>query len=68
MTQDAPPPADPADALTDAAGRPLRASKGACPRCGAPASKRVASSGFSHSVPLCGVCGYEFSGEQWVAP
>ena len=61
-------PIDPAARLTDEAGRPLRPSKGGCPGCGAPPSKRVASSGFGHPHPICSVCGYEFHDEQWVAP
>lgn len=59
---------DPASALTDAAGRPLRPSSGRCPRCGAPPSRRVASSGFGQPYPICALCGYEFKGELWVAP
>jgi transposase-like protein len=59
---------DPAARLTDEQGRPLRASTGRCPRCGAPPSKRVASSGFGRPYPICSLCGYEFTDEQWVAP
>lgn len=66
MTDDA--PIDPADCLADASGRPIRASKGHCPRCGAPPTKRVASAGFGQPHPICIVCGYEFIGELWVAP
>lgn len=60
--------ADPAHRLTDTGGRPLHASTGRCPRCGAPPSKRVASAGFGQPYPICASCGYEFTDELWVAP
>jgi uncharacterized protein (DUF983 family) len=46
-------------------GKPARRETSVCPRCGAPASKRVLSSGFGHPLDLCGVCGYQF-GERTV--
>jgi len=68
MTQDPIAPPDPADALIDAQGRSLRPSRGHCPRCGAPPSDRVASSGFGRPHPICRRCGYEFTGELWGQP
>ena len=32
-----------------------------CPRCQAPADRRVLSAGFGDPHDLCGVCGYEFA-------
>jgi transposase-like protein len=60
---------DPADRLVDAQGRTAaEKATAACPNCGAPATKRVASSGFGHPHPLCSVCGHAFTDERWVAP
>jgi len=47
--------------ILDPQGKPARARESlVCPRCGAPASKRVLSSGFGYPLDLCGVCGYQF--------
>ncbi len=47
--------------LTDP--RPLPASA-ACPKCGAPADRRVTYPPFgADPKTLCGVCGYQFPGE-----
>ena len=62
------PPPDPADTLIRPDGRALRPSQGRCPRCGAPPSDRVASSGFGVPYPICSRCGYEFTGDLWVQP
>jgi len=54
---------DPADALVDGGGQPLRRSRvDRCPRCHADPSLRVLSGGFGRRVhDVCGVCGYDFA-------
>ena len=52
---------DPAAALVDADGQPIRRKDDRCPRCGADPSVRVASSGFGRRVhDICGRCGHDF--------
>lgn len=43
--------------------RPVE-TKGPCPRCGAPANKRLQDGGFGPTPKktICGVCAYEFPG------
>jgi len=41
--------------------RPARSED--CPKCGADKGKR-APKGFGTPPPICGVCGYEFKGDQ----
>jgi uncharacterized protein (DUF983 family) len=59
---------DPARALVTPTGEPVHQVRDAeriCPRCGAPPGKRVASQGFGTPHPVCGVCGFDFTGEPW---
>lgn len=50
--------------LVDAGGTPIppRPPKGRtpCPRCKAPATRRVLSSGFGKPHDVCGACGHDF--------
>lgn len=47
--------------IVDASGKPARkATDTNCPKCKAPASRRVLSSGFGEPHDVCGQCGYEF--------
>jgi uncharacterized protein (DUF983 family) len=50
--------------LVDASGRPIGTaapkSGGPCPRCQAPATRRVLSGGFGQPHDVCGACGHDF--------
>ena len=51
--------------IVDPQGKPARkAADTACPQCGAPPERRVASSGFGTPTTLCGKCGHDFQ-EVW---
>jgi hypothetical protein len=57
---------DPAAGVVDVHGRTTaerRADEARCPICGAPPTKRVASSGFGLPHDVCGNCGHDF--KEW---
>jgi predicted Zn-ribbon and HTH transcriptional regulator len=62
-------PVDPASAIVDADGRPIRRpGDQRCPRCQASPSIRVPSAGFGRRVhDVCGQCGYDFT-ERTITP
>jgi len=47
--------------ILDASGQPARPARdAACPRCAAPADRRVLSAGFGSPHDVCSVCGHDF--------